>query len=462
MIILLCLGFIGFLIWTFLKRRIRPPEVRPALPPKSLSLLNYVEDTYNIEPSERRYLYSIVNANGETLTLHDTLRALIQCPISSETIFTLARALIQCSPNASERYLLAQRLYTISEDPTSSTPLKYNIVRYLASIGYPFPSRQPPMRGRRYRSEIPRNEPVIQRERSPPPTRAQNEAVFDPILNLERGDFEVVEVQGLLPYVQQFEPPRERRTAEQLMRFVEEQRRLLDLYRTQHQNTRRTRTIYEHKENVHDSFINKSILKTARALIQKYGVALPVDFSFEEIYSKCPSDSARDKVTRAVEKINSIKGMFGTEPEPRFTLQEALHAVITFIWTRTPDMRDTMLRTLADDLYLKSSKCTTGLLTALVNSIQGYQDEYKLDIGISNEIYGKVSFYLKGKLQTAPEEVLDSLGSDKVKFIEYLKTIQPELLNGLLKDYRGVCGETEIRENLSRSLNTYAQVKGVF
>ena len=140
------------------------------------------------------------------------------------------------------------------------------------------------------------------------------------------------------------------------------------------------RTVYDDSQNVHDTRINKSVLKAACKLIEIYSqVEFNEDLVKNELISMSPvSEEAVKKVFGRIEIDTS-----------RFSYKEnsfSLYILFSNLWRYIclHEHKNELKVRLLEEIISMSLYCSTGHLSRFVNVIQGYTDDPDLCIRISS------------------------------------------------------------------------------
>ncbi len=375
-----------------------PPKTpQPFFSASSRAVFLKLSADYFLSPTEKQHLYGLLRRNPQ-MSLLDAIRALVKFEGLSDLkkFFMITYIMDNCKSRA-EKSQLRTQLETMRQQ-TLDEETFINIRDYLE-----------------------RNTPVISPFSQPVSTN----------LPFEIG--EVVELdffQGL--------PRHELENQERLLRYFEEAHR---------KDKKKPKVIYDQRENVHNSEVNSSVVEAARKLIDKFGSRIPSSFDIEELRAMSKN---KEKFNKAYNRIvNTDKSVFSYDKP--FTLRDVFGAVISFILQKDVEERKQLFSILADELERKSMKCGTGNLAALVSSIQGFQNEFEIKIGIEEEVFARVSKYFADAIQReSREDIIEDMGSeDKTSLIKYINSKRAALFEELQKEYTGV----ELNESLDAILN---------
>lgn len=222
------------------------------------------------------------------------------------------------------------------------------------------------------------------------------------------------------------------------------------------------KTVYADSQNVHNSKINNSVIRSATKLCELYNVKLENEienkrqnsFILSEIEAilKRGHKNASAIIEKSIEYIRISTATFG---EKRLSLCDILVSVWLFIINHA-QRADLELR-LIEELKDMNGLCSTGHVARLVNVIQGFTSSEELQIRISDAEQCKavVGQYLSNVLKECKDEnVLDGIldGSDafvhfvrvKVadKLLEWKSTYGADSLPIIARIVNEYCGNT--------------------
>ena len=223
------------------------------------------------------------------------------------------------------------------------------------------------------------------------------------------------------------------------------QERLFRLFE-QERDAPSKKAIYEKKENVHNSAINSSTLSAARALIDAHG-GPDIDMEYE--LRSLAVDG--EKFKKAYTRIKRDKTIFGYENP--FTLRQVFNAVIYFAEKQPPEVRREVLTILVAELERQSNKCSTGYLSALVSSLQGFQDDFIITMDVGEEMFARLQkFFPEIIAAESREDILE----DVEQLRNYIFSKKNILLDEFDKEYPALA-RPEIETKLDQALERYAK-----
>lgn len=160
---------------------------------------------------------------------------------------------------------------------------------------------------------------------------------------------------------------------------------LLPPMRVHHTHKGKQLTVYEWEENVHTTALNNSSVNAMRKLIKKYQ---PKDKTSNEPVTNNLADSKTLSADRTsvhpIELELDMDLSFIQDMMVRgIKVTDLLLAVFSFI-NQHPS-KEELLKRLKEELLEGSDKCSTGVATRIVNSIQGFTENDSFSIRISEE-----------------------------------------------------------------------------
>jgi len=183
------------------------------------------------------------------------------------------------------------------------------------------------------------------------------------------------------------------------------------------------KTVYEDSQNVHNSQVNQTVIKSAENLYERYKNMLQIeDRNFKE---DCIENVRTELVKRykeqkyiinsGIDYIKTNTSIFGSQ---KLQMMDVFLSVWMFL---TPhEHRQELESRLLEELREMHGTCSTGHIARLVNVIQGFTDEENLCIRISSneQCNAVVKNYLNKELsQCQDEKVIDGImeGNDDYK-----------------------------------------------
>ena len=229
------------------------------------------------------------------------------------------------------------------------------------------------------------------------------------------------------------------------------------------------KTIYEDKQNVHNSKINKDVNNIVKYLFKnnsKYFHIPELNLSFSDIIyneNKIIDDikielleddnKIIEKDKYIIEKIlNYIKSSNSIFTDKEITLRQVFLCIWFFIKNNN-HFSELKIRML-EEFREMNGLCTTGHLSRLINIIQGFTDDENLIIKIDNheQYRAVIKNYLSKQFEECKDEiVLEGLIDKNKKYIEFIRLKIADKLLEWLKDY----GEEMINE-IGLTINTFA------
>lgn len=216
-----------------------------------------------------------------------------------------------------------------------------------------------------------------------------------------------------------------------------------------------SKTVYDDSQNVHDARVNESVLTASHRLIELFS---ETDFDRKEILETLQDidQSCTDVVNDVIDRIEIDTARF-SHGDDRFSLYNVFSNLWVFI-TRHKQQDDLKTR-LLEELNEMHSYCSTGHLSRLINVIQGYTEDPKLCIKISeqSQIKAVVSVILEKILSNAPEDVMDSMIGDQTLFAQFIVNEVNKKLPKLMEEYASDSDESDVKGYILLAIISYTR-----
>lgn len=288
------------------------------------------------------------------------------------------------------------------------------------------------------------------RSRCPPLSELCNrcENLFDEFYEQEESRPHANELADILG---EFAPTYRNRLIDRL-RLEEDEKHLqwTEYYDTEYKPNKKT--VYSDSQNVHNSKVNKSVLRSAKNLYNMFKHILEpeVDNCNEEVRDRnlgrhkddCLEQIQREFIQRHVKHSNLIRssfkhiktsvGTFGID----ISLQDTLLAL--YLWIQEHENKKELELRLIEELQEMKNMCSTGHLARLVNVMQGFTDNENLLVRIDNkDQYNAVikQYLTKSLAECKDEEVLDGMMNGTKTFKMFIHRIINDKLLEWVDDY---------------------------
>lgn len=232
-------------------------------------------------------------------------------------------------------------------------------------------------------------------------------------------------------------------------RLSTELERKAEINREIEENTnKKIQTVYQDKQNVHNSVVNKSVLTSCENLYERYKFLI-VSINKNEFADSIKKGLGKErKVDHSIDYIRDSIAVFG---KLRITLMDVLSAVWLYI-LESKDKEELKGR-LVEELTDMDGKCSTGHLARIINVIQGFteNEELKIKIGVLDQCKSVVRVYLERRLRECEDEkVLSGMveGSEEYKIF----------IRGCIKDVVKEWGQTygvDMLDNIAGIVNEF-------
>lgn len=193
------------------------------------------------------------------------------------------------------------------------------------------------------------------------------------------------------------------------------------------------KTVYEDKQNSHNSVINQSVLKVAMILCKKYN-DIYNDNILEGIYAFL-IQKFKDKAEVLLKNMSFINENTSYFSEDKYLTLKRIFVSVWFWISEHKDFEHLQHR-FVEEIEEMNDYCTTGHLARLINVIQGYTDTDELNIKISLQAQcdSVVKQYLTTKLIESSEKIQEGLLTGNDEFIAFVRnTIKDKIREWILE-----------------------------
>ena len=178
-------------------------------------------------------------------------------------------------------------------------------------------------------------------------------------------------------------------------------------------------TVYRDSQNVHSSKLNDSVLEACVYLME---IEQPNGFNPEEVLCNlCEiSPNHHEIISQVLERIQIDTSRFKCG-ENMFSLYDVFSSLWSYI--KKHEYCADLYKRLIEEMTSMTKYCTTGHLSRLINVLQGYTDDKKLSIVISDEqqIKAVIYNYLDTEMMNASDEITDAMiSSNKTPFYDFI------------------------------------------
>ena len=225
------------------------------------------------------------------------------------------------------------------------------------------------------------------------------------------------------------------------------------------------RTVYNDNQNVHNTDINKSVVKAANKLYIMYREMLEIESEPDKIQQykteilrgiignlKLRYQQHKEGLEDLYMYMSESSAVFG---DNMVSLQDVFLALCLWI-NDNPAKLDLELR-LFDEMKEMEGQCSTGHLARFVNVVQGFTDDPELCIRISSkdQCISVVRAHLNRRLaECKDEKVIDGMMSGDLAYIKFLRKCVSEKIIVWGNEYG-----KEILEFLPGVVNKFAGVE---
>lgn len=174
--------------------------------------------------------------------------------------------------------------------------------------------------------------------------------------------------------------------------------------------------IVEDSQNVHHTSINEHMKTLVRKLVQDHPI---VDSARDWVALK---NKLMQRQNWKTTNLTSLKFIYETTCTFTIgiTLKQLILSVFHFIQRQNIETQDELLTRLNEELDDMRNKCSTGHLSRLVNVVQGFSEQYTLNIQPKEEIKAFIYHYLTKRLKEAPDSVQDGMLEQTQEYQKYV------------------------------------------
>lgn len=188
------------------------------------------------------------------------------------------------------------------------------------------------------------------------------------------------------------------------------------------------KTLYDDSQNVHNNSINKSVINAASYLFKKYYYNIDIEKMYNDIKKDIIHTQSLDMIKQDPTRYNNL-----------FTLQDILISLWNFIEEKEEKEKEELFKRLKEELIEMDNKCSTGRLARLINVLQGFTSDSKLEIVISDitQYTNIVYNYLNNKLKNCDDEnIINGIIDKNNQYIQFIKKNIEEKLIEWRNEYK--------------------------
>ena len=196
-------------------------------------------------------------------------------------------------------------------------------------------------------------------------------------------------------------------------------------------------TIYNNRQNVHSSSLEKSIQKIVEQL-SNVNLSSVTTEEIEEILLRHAEEKDKESIKTSIFRIIIDNGIYNGN---------SLVSILNRIWTviNSKKERDTLINRLIEELVDMSNTCSSGHLSRLVNTLSGFG--YELNIGFEDQIRSNLFARFEKYIKQIPEMKLTVMDTEskteRLMSREELEDYQANILEELIST-------NEIKPNINR------------
>lgn len=231
------------------------------------------------------------------------------------------------------------------------------------------------------------------------------------------------------------------------------------------------KTIYNNKENVHTSTINKTAINTITIIIEdvnkmfkKEDIWILTENTLQHLIEKYPPNQIKSQIDNATKAYNRIMYLDNAlYTAYNFNLKNIMNYVWTFINNSNKVSNKVELeKRLIEEMREMNNTCSSGYLTRFANIFSGFLENGGVFIGWDEQIlsifYGKVNLAITSSLNK--DLILENLietenENDKQEFQKLLRTILPNIIESIKIEFKDHISESDIDLYIRRALSVF-------
>ncbi|AAK82327.1 467R [Invertebrate iridescent virus 6] len=234
------------------------------------------------------------------------------------------------------------------------------------------------------------------------------------------------------------------------------------------------KTIYNNKENVHTSTINKTAINTITIIIedvnkmfQREDIWILTENILQNLIEKYPPNfkpQIKSQIDNAIKAYNRIMYLDNAlYTAYNFNLKNIMNYVWTFINNSNKVSNKVELeKRLIEEMREMNNTCSSGYLTRFANIFSGFLENGGVFIGWDEQIlsifYGKVNSAITSSLNK--DLILENLietenENDKQEFQKLLRTILPNIIESIKIEFKDHISESDIDLYIRRALSVF-------
>lgn len=217
-------------------------------------------------------------------------------------------------------------------------------------------------------------------------------------------------------------------------------------------------TVYADSQSAHNTEISDSTRRSAKYLVSTYPLVVNpkdknkyYDDTKEMLIHECEKECKNIAVI--IDRIYSDNATFGIN----VTVDQVLMSLL--IWIKTEVKlgkftRKDILKRLTEEFNEMENYCSSGLLSRLINCMQGFTDDENLAIRISDreQIKSVVYTHLNKEIQACQDDVIiDGLVDKNIKFLNFVR----KCINTKTDDWIEEYGEETMIKYIKEIFNEY-------
>jgi len=239
-------------------------------------------------------------------------------------------------------------------------------------------------------------------------------------------------------------------------------------------DTKTIKSVYNDSQNVHNSELNKSVIKCLENLFRKYEDMIILRQIYDEEKEEYRPTTNKEKFEHKTNMLNDVRCIFaGKYPDKTELVNSSTDYVRTstaifgrrelglidavlslWLWINEHEHKKELESRLLEEFKEMHGMCTTGHIARLMNVMQGFTEDENLCIRISgrDQCVAVVKQYLTKELQNCKDEdVIAEMTEGGEKYVKFIRVCVAKKLLEWKREYG-----KEMLRNIAEIVNDFA------
>jgi len=266
-----------------------------------------------------------------------------------------------------------------------------------------------------------------------------------------------------------------------LLTYYKKDQRVKDVYDRLRWGDGNPKTIYDDRQNVHDSKVTSTAVDAALRLIDDYNDKIQQNENYKLIPKLYHNGQCSGQINELDWAHGFLKNIFvdqkalidafivriridtttfksssASSKVKMLTISDLLIALLHYIH-HSPSREDLLL-ILLEQIKDMLDFCSSGYVSRLINVLQGFDDRFLITISFSAQFYAIISHIIATSLKNAPDAVITgSMEGDENRgqYLSYCQRVINRELPRMINDY----GEDTVNSEMPEVIEKYLGVK---